>query len=64
MYKYMRVCKCISVFSLGPIVCLDQTVVDFGNVLCGEASTTVMYIKNNSDVPTTFQVGTNTSVYQ
>ena len=30
--------------------------VNFGNVACGQTSTVVMHIKNNSDVPTVFQV--------
>ena len=45
-----------TLIAVGPAVCLDESVLNFGNVACGKTSTAVVHIKNNSDVPTVFQV--------
>lgn len=47
-------------WSPGPRVSIDESVVSFGNVECGKSSTGVMYIKNESDVATVFQVRADT----
>jgi len=47
-------------WSPGPRVSIDESVVSFGNVECGKSSTGVMHIKNESDVATVFQVRADT----
>jgi len=47
-------------WSPGPQVSIDESVVSFGNVECGKSSTGVMHIKNESDVTTVFQVRADT----
>lgn len=54
MDTFLFACDLIS---LGPAICLDESVLNLGNVACGKTSTAVLHIKNDSDVPTTFQVG-------
>ena len=39
-----------------PRVCIEEKVLSFGNVPCGQSVTSLLHVSNNSDVTALFQV--------
>ena len=50
------ICYIVTVFCTAPQVSIEETVLNFGNVPCGQSSTALLHVSNHSDVTALFQV--------